>query len=224
VATAPSEAPSPWRWPLPKVSEQHKDARRQQILDAAMRCFSERGVQRTTLREICRESGLSRGAVYTYFPSKHAIVQGVLDLFDEQNQAMMAQARATGDPGATFRALAHSAFDLFRRDDAEQLLRIDWALKSEALHDEEVRSQALVQMTSSLDMFTDLVRELVAEGLVDPALDPRSVALFFGALHEGFKSFSLMGLEVDLEAFTATMYRLVPVVDSGSTVGSDVSS
>jgi AcrR family transcriptional regulator len=59
------------------VSEQHLAARRQQILDAAVALFSERGFARTSMSDVVRESGLSMGAVYRYFPSKADLVIAV---------------------------------------------------------------------------------------------------------------------------------------------------
>ena len=55
---------------MPKVSEQHREARRDQIVDAALRCFSTRGFQRTSMADIIAESGLSAGAIYGHFDSK----------------------------------------------------------------------------------------------------------------------------------------------------------
>ena len=49
---------------MPKVSQEHRDARRAQILRAAAACFERKGYQRTTMADIIRESGLSAGAIY----------------------------------------------------------------------------------------------------------------------------------------------------------------
>jgi TetR/AcrR family transcriptional regulator, transcriptional repressor of aconitase len=62
---------------VPRVSEQHLAARRQQILDAAAGLFAERGFARTSMSDVVRESGLSMGAVYRYFPSKADLVIAV---------------------------------------------------------------------------------------------------------------------------------------------------
>ncbi|TQM45322.1 TetR/AcrR family transcriptional regulator [Pseudonocardia cypriaca] len=62
---------------MPRVSEQHLAARRQQILDAAAGLFAERGFARTSMSDVVRESGLSMGAVYRYFPSKADLVIAV---------------------------------------------------------------------------------------------------------------------------------------------------
>jgi AcrR family transcriptional regulator len=62
---------------MPRVSERHATARRRQILAAALRCFERQGFQRTTMQDIFGESGLSPGAVYTYFFGKDQIVREV---------------------------------------------------------------------------------------------------------------------------------------------------
>ncbi|MDO5094889.1 MAG: TetR/AcrR family transcriptional regulator [Propionibacteriaceae bacterium] len=58
---------------MPKVSEAHRGARRDQILDAAVTCFLRRGVRATTMVEIIAESGLSAGAIYVYYDSKQTL-------------------------------------------------------------------------------------------------------------------------------------------------------
>jgi AcrR family transcriptional regulator len=55
---------------LPKVTEEHERKRREQILAAAMECFARNGYRATSIEDIVRESGLSVGAIYTYFQSK----------------------------------------------------------------------------------------------------------------------------------------------------------
>ncbi len=62
---------------MPKVSEDHLEQRRQQILDAARRCFGRKGFHRTSMQDVFAESGLSAGAVYRYFKSKDDIVRAI---------------------------------------------------------------------------------------------------------------------------------------------------
>ena len=75
---------------MPKVSEAHIAARRQQILEAARVCVARQGFHQTNIQDICKEAELSPCAVYRYFPSKDHIIaatctdcqQGILDLID----------------------------------------------------------------------------------------------------------------------------------------------
>jgi TetR/AcrR family transcriptional regulator, transcriptional repressor of aconitase len=62
---------------MPRVSQAHLDARRQQILDAARRCFVRNGFHATSMQDVLSEAHLSAGAVYRYFRSKEEIVTAI---------------------------------------------------------------------------------------------------------------------------------------------------
>jgi AcrR family transcriptional regulator len=64
---------------MPKVGQEHLDARRQQIVDAARARFASHGFAGTSMADIVTESGLSTGAIYRYFASKDDIVVAVCE-------------------------------------------------------------------------------------------------------------------------------------------------
>ena len=55
---------------MPRVSDEHRAARREEILAAARRCFARHGYEGATVARLERETGLSRGAITNYFPHK----------------------------------------------------------------------------------------------------------------------------------------------------------
>ena len=55
---------------MPKISEERRARRREQILDGARRCFAEHGYEGATVARLEAEVGLSRGAIFNYFGSK----------------------------------------------------------------------------------------------------------------------------------------------------------
>lgn len=57
----------------PKVSDQHRADRRSELLKSALHCFSEQGYEATTVDDIVRGAGVSKGMIYTYFTSKEEI-------------------------------------------------------------------------------------------------------------------------------------------------------
>ena len=70
---------------MPKVTEQYRDARRGQILDAARRCFLRDGFHETSMHDLFAEVGLSSGAVYRYFASKDELIIAMLEDHVEQS-------------------------------------------------------------------------------------------------------------------------------------------
>lgn len=64
---------------MPRVTDAHRQARRDQIADAALRVLKVQGVSDTTMAEIARECGLSIGAIYANFESKADIARYLAD-------------------------------------------------------------------------------------------------------------------------------------------------
>ena len=62
---------------MPRVSEDHLTARREQILVAARACFLRKGLHNTSMQDLIKEAGLSVGAVYRYFKSKDEIIAAI---------------------------------------------------------------------------------------------------------------------------------------------------
>jgi TetR/AcrR family transcriptional regulator, transcriptional repressor of aconitase len=58
---------------MPKISEERKTERRRQILDGARRAFAEHGYEGATVARLEEATGLSRGAIFNYFPSKEEL-------------------------------------------------------------------------------------------------------------------------------------------------------
>lgn len=71
---------------MPKVSPEHQEARRQQILKAAIYCFAEKGFHTTTMQEICRKAELSPGAVYLYFSGKDQLIESLMEYLHSMNK------------------------------------------------------------------------------------------------------------------------------------------
>ncbi len=59
----------------PKVVED----RREQILDAAIRVFAQKGFTRATNKDIAREAGITPGLIYHYFESKEAVMKAIIE-------------------------------------------------------------------------------------------------------------------------------------------------
>src|SRR5580700_9107537 len=87
---------------MPKVSQQYRDARRDQILDAAKRCFLRDGFHATSMQDLFAEAGLSSGAVYRYFASKDDVIHAV----------------AAEDPGASVGAALAEVLEIAQARDA----------------------------------------------------------------------------------------------------------
>lgn len=64
---------------MPRVTAAHREQRREQIVDAARRCFARNGFHQTSMPDIFEEAGLSAGAFYRYFRSKDDLIALIAD-------------------------------------------------------------------------------------------------------------------------------------------------
>ncbi|MBP1964437.1 TetR/AcrR family transcriptional regulator [Paenibacillus aceris] len=70
----------------PKVSQAYKEERKAIILEGALHCFTEKGFQATTIDDIVRHLGISKGAIYSYFASKEEMY---IQMADDKMNAML---------------------------------------------------------------------------------------------------------------------------------------
>jgi AcrR family transcriptional regulator len=151
---------------------------RQQILDAALRLFSERGYFSTSVHDIKRAAGLSTGAIYHHFGSKEAIAQALHEMLVARMATLTEEACAAGTTARErSRALLAALFAL---TSAEPTL-VRFVLH--ARHQEFLPTAPPICSTRPFRLMLDLVAEGIRGGEIRP-LDPlvAAAALFGGGL------------------------------------------
>ena len=123
---------------MPRLTDETRDARRRQILDAAAACFRRRGFTGTSMAEIIRESGLSAGSIYSHFSSKDEILQATAERTLQRAERILAEA-ASAEQAVTPRGIARTLpRDVVDRD----LMRMFLQLWSEAVLDPRIAQLA----------------------------------------------------------------------------------
>ena len=163
---------------MPKVTEAHLEARRQQILEAASACFSRQGFHQATMQDICREADLSPGAVYRYFNSKEEIIEASCE--DCQRQSLEFLESVTGQSDDTLQVLdrlTDRGFEQLNEPEAQEHIRMNIQLWAESLRSAEVME---VLSRSGFDTWRNalsaIIKRAQQRGEVDPSLEPGSAA------------------------------------------------
>ncbi|MEU1710818.1 TetR/AcrR family transcriptional regulator [Streptomyces sp. NPDC005706] len=104
---------------MPKVTQQHMDARREQILGAARRCFLRDGFHSTSMQDLFAEAGLSAGAVYRYFTSKDEMILAIAEE-NMRDVLDITLAVATNRQGQSVGAVLAELLDVIRVKSAEE--------------------------------------------------------------------------------------------------------
>jgi TetR/AcrR family transcriptional regulator, transcriptional repressor of aconitase len=197
---------------MPRVSQQYRDARREQITSAALRCFAERGFQQTSMADIIAESGLSAGAIYGHFESKQAIVLEVArlvvgDRIEELHE--MGDAGVMPSPGDALATIVRAATSDFHGG------RVLVQLWSEAATSPEVRG--LVVDAIVVRLKSSLTEYLRAWSTVSRGLDPEAATEFANTyvplilgLGQGYILQSAIVPDFDGDCYLAAAAELLP--------------
>ncbi|EKF24941.1 bacterial regulatory s, tetR family protein [Mycolicibacterium hassiacum DSM 44199] len=93
----PARRAPAWGADLPGSEEQARN----RLLDAAERCYAELGVRRTRMSDIADRAGVHRRTVYSYFPSKDAVLEACFMRAEAQAMAAGARCFDTDEPFLT---------------------------------------------------------------------------------------------------------------------------
>lgn len=97
-----------------------RQSKKNHILDAAARTVERDGAAHLTIDAVALESGVSKGGVLYHFPSKRALLDGMLNRLIEsvRDRADKHEARMTGESGPAVRAWIQSENEQERRERA----------------------------------------------------------------------------------------------------------
>jgi TetR/AcrR family acrAB operon transcriptional repressor len=154
---------------------------RSAILEGALRCFDRYGIANSTLEQIARESGVTRGAVYHYFGSKRDIVREIRDevavpLLDEADMGLL-----KADAMPALERVERFLLAVLHQLEKDPRMRIAFTVmqfKCEYVLD---MGQELACAARSTDhmvrAFEAAYRQAEADGMLAPGLTPRTAAL-----------------------------------------------
>lgn len=167
---------------MPRLKPDTQHARREHILDAAELCFAKRGFAAATMQDICKEAGVSPGALYVYFKSKEDLIAGIV----ERDRAQLAEGlvevgKAEDLVEALGRLARHYTIDEPRH---KQQLVVE--IGAQAMRDGGAAGEIFRSCDAFvLEQFETLFRKATAEGKIAPALDPATLAQLIAIIGDG---------------------------------------
>jgi AcrR family transcriptional regulator len=197
---------------MPKVSSRYLEERKNEIVDAAEACFLRRGFHQCTMQDICKESGLSPGAVYRYFKSKSDIIAAVIARSTERGATLIEDARASHAKAAlALEAIGEHFYGRLGEEGAERFAALELEIWGEALRNAEVRATYREQNRLLSGALSELYRLAMAQaGIESPSTNPRGLAHLSMALFHGLQLYyALYPDEVDAGEVFDTLSALL---------------
>jgi TetR/AcrR family transcriptional regulator, repressor for uid operon len=166
---------------VPRLTQPQQDERRTRILDAAELVFARKGFAGATMQEICREAGISPGALYLYFRSKEDLIAGIAD---RDRRMVMDDFEKAAKAENVLEALSQiGEYYLIERPAHQTQLFIE-------IGAEATRNPRVAAIFQSVDQairrtMEDTIRTAQARGQIDSKTDPQAIADLLGALGDG---------------------------------------
>jgi AcrR family transcriptional regulator len=197
---------------MPRVSEAHLTARRDQIIDAATARFAENGFQATGMAEVIEASGLSAGAVYRYFKSKDELIAAIVDRVLGQAAARFEHLLEEGhapDPADAVAAAVDLVVTVGQAGPVD-MTRVAVQAWAEALRNPGVHDVASTAYRTMRGYFVEVARRAQQAGRLPVDADPVHVGAGLLSLVLGFLLQRLLLGDVDPQGYVSALGVLLP--------------
>lgn len=169
----------------PKVTEEHKQAVHDKILQSAEILFARKGYHGTSMDDIVRDSGLSKGAIYWYFKSKQDIF---LALSDRRLTSRMDEIKSSFTPGDSAKKklekIAEYSFRP-RTEDSREFFRINLEIWVEAPRIKTLQHRLENRYEKAHRLLAEIINEGVKTGEFKQDLDSDALASILLATIDG---------------------------------------
>jgi AcrR family transcriptional regulator len=155
--------------------QQRSEETKTRILESAIKLFSGRGYNKASVDEICRESGISKGAFYHHFESKQALFLALLDGWLKTIDTAIEESKDKTAP-ETFMLMTQAFPYLFKTAGEGLPMFLEFWLQ--ASRDKKIWEVSIAPYRRYHKYFTSLIKKGVKEGSfvdVDPELTSRMI-------------------------------------------------
>ncbi|MCK8825385.1 TetR/AcrR family transcriptional regulator [Fuchsiella alkaliacetigena] len=134
------------------------DAKKKQIIEAAIDIFSKKGSAETTMQEVAEEAGVGKGTIYRHFDNKEGLVSALIKFgIDELTAEIIKNIKDIDDPVKKLEGLIDTKLEFYNQNHSfcKFLMRELWGYKDK--FEENIRE---VRMNHTV-----LIEEIIAAGV-----------------------------------------------------------
>ena len=156
-------------------------ARRREILDAALQLMHDKGYEQMTIQDVLTQLQMSKGALYHYFDSKKALLDGIVESMVESGSAALGAVVENRDLGAIEKL--HAYFQMSTAWKSEHATEVTttmrlWRHENNALLRQKISQESMRSTTPSLEA---IIRQGRQEGVFDTD-HPREAAIIVAGM------------------------------------------
>ena len=200
---------------MPRITEERREARREQILDAARACLLEHGLEAVSMEMIIARSGLSTGAVYRYFKGKDEIIGAAVAASASEigtavapiliNPTSRLPSQLVEELLAAWVGYAHSGVGAAAGVDRMPAALHGW---SYAQTDPQLKAALQASLRGFREACVPIIKQWQADGVVAGGVEPDAVAQLLLSISLGFVAQRALTGDAEVEAHAGALAAL----------------
>lgn len=180
------------------------------LLDAAEELFAARGFGATSIPDICTAAGLTKGALYSNFPSKEALF---LALFDRFTDRLIERITAAIAPASSLEEALHQVRDVVSGEQARRWYLISMEFSLHAIRHPAIAATLVAHETRTQQQFATMLSAVLASAGRQATIPLTDLARMVIAVAEGSDTQTLVELAAHGKAIEPRVHSLaLPVL------------
>jgi len=196
---------------MPRITDERREARREQVLEAARACLQEHGLEAVSMEMIIARSGLSTGAVYGYFKGKDEIISAAVTEGTARLGEQLVPILRNPEPpplpelaGQLLRAIE----DFGQPERGIDRLLVSLHGWSHSQSDPELKAATRAGYRRLRELIADAVRRSQAAGTTGAGADPEAAAELLMSVCLGFVAQRALAGDADVRAHVGALEAL----------------
>ena len=173
---------------MPKIVPGYSEAARAKVTDAALKVFAKKGYRETTMDDIAKELGVTKGALYHYYRLKVDILKEIYDVSHGAVRNFFHKSLKDSDPIEGIQGLFDLATGSFK-----EFVPVQLEILSYATQDEEVKRVIMEDYKEDLVIVESYLQTLVKKGKIRRDVDMKLLASSLQALSLGMLFVNIFG-------------------------------
>jgi AcrR family transcriptional regulator len=177
---------------MPKVVPEYKEDAKRRIIDAAMEVMAERGCELMAVDDVAKKLGVTKGAVYWYFPSREALIEAVIVSICGTMQKMAFESYYNRPLEETLIRI----FDNYAVKDERQR-KIFFEMFVLATRHSDVRHATREYYAGFISSIEDAITNEKKKNFLRPQADAHELAVLIVALYSGLQNYDMVWMYQD---------------------------
>jgi AcrR family transcriptional regulator len=175
---------------LPKVVPEYKEAAKTKISEAARKVFAEKGYHDTTMDDIAKEIGVSKGALYSYFKSKEDLLKEISLQSHQTLREIVGTACKSHDLTQALEEVYTKMTEKYGGN-----LHTNFEVVALAAHDPKTKKIIMEDYRRDIDAVQAFVENKIKQGTMRIDVNARTLAELFISLYMGTMAKLILGFD-----------------------------